>query len=303
MQNFYLMKTKFDLIISNPPYGKIDLKILKSIYQYTDRLLFVHPDGWLYDNKMKFKLYNDCRELVKDYFIYYEKVEKPNEVFGINVHTDILITYIDKFKEGIKDKIYDIDKNGNDELYLSIKKKVLDYCKNIDNFENHKVMTKHRKNSVKNKEIVSLSEIRGHNNTNDFYTMLQKEEKHCLGLSEITGSSTNADIDQHTFIRLTSDKQKKHLDPNSEYRLKFYFDTKEEQINCFNYLKTKFARFCLSIYKINQHLDGGELGSVPYFDFTKQWTNELCAKELNITDEELTYMINKIPNYYKEDFE
>ena len=84
----------------------------------------------------------------------------------------------------------------------------------------------------------------------------------------------------------------------------FFFDTEVEAINFKDYLKTKIARFCLSIYKINQNLGSGAIASVPYMpDYTRPWSDEDIAQELGLTTEELVWAINWIPDYYPEDAE
>ena len=260
---------KFDLIISNPPYNNnLDLKILKEIYNIGEKICFVHPATWLYDNKMKSKLYNDCRNLVKHSFVHYEKVEDANKVFGIGLFTDVFITLIDKHKPGLRNLIYDIDIHGQSEIYKSLKNKVLKYCKKQNNLLNE---TSHSTNKINE---IGISPIRGHPGQNDFYS----------------------------FIQLTDENM--HIGKVTKYKLKFPFDTNDEAINFKDYLKTKIARFCLSIYKINQQLGGGELASVPYMPtYEHPWTDEEVAAELGLTDEELTWAINWIPDYYPEDKE
>ncbi len=120
---------KFDLIISNPPYNQnLDLKILKEIYELGEKICYVHPAGWLYDNKRKSKLYNDVRELVKEHFISYEKIDDVNKIFNIYVFSDIFITLFDKTCEETIN-VNDVDVHGNSEIYKSIKQKILNYCK------------------------------------------------------------------------------------------------------------------------------------------------------------------------------
>ena len=52
----------FDIVFSNPPYNKnIDLQILQTVFEHTDKAVFIHPAGYLLDKKFKTKLYNDVR--------------------------------------------------------------------------------------------------------------------------------------------------------------------------------------------------------------------------------------------------
>jgi len=255
---------KFDLIISNPPYNNnLDLKILRDIYNYGEKICFVHPTTWLYDNKNKHKLFNETRELVKDNFILYEKVENANKLFGIALFTDVFITFIDKNQGGIGDRIYDIDSHGDSDIYRLLKDRILKYCKKTNLLDN-----------------VSYS------NNKDWE----------VGFSGIRGDPGRT----YPFIQKTDESM--HTGTSTRYLLKFLFDTETEAINFKDYLKTKIARFCLSIYKINQHIDSGELGSVPYLPtYTRPWTDEDVAKEIGLTEEELTWAINWIEDFYPKD--
>ena len=128
---------KFDLIISNPPFTfGAHLKILEKIWHSTEELCFIHPINWLYDNKMKAKLFNRCREMVKAHFIHWEDIKDANKLFSIAAFTAIGITYYNKKETGIGDAIYDIDIHGDSEIYKSIKRKILNYCKEKNNLIN-----------------------------------------------------------------------------------------------------------------------------------------------------------------------
>ena len=132
----------------------------------------------------------------------------------------------------------------------------------------------HLKRENKDKFEVGLSQVRGHPGTTDWYTMIQ---------------ITNEDA---------------HIGKGTIYRMKFPFITLDEAVNFKEYLKLKIARFCLSIYKMNGQLDRGELASVPYMPtYEHEWTDEMVAKELGLTEEELKWAINWIPDYYPEDKE
>jgi hypothetical protein len=262
---------KFDLIISNPPYNhNLDLKILKEVYELSEKICFVHPTTWLYDKKMKSKLYNDCRNLVKHSFVHYEKVENANKVFGIGLFTDVFVTLFDKHKPGIGDMIYDIDIHGDSDIYKSLKQKILLYCNKNNLLQN----IEYKKNK-KQKQI---------------------HKNYQVGLPGMAPGGRN--------VMIQKTNEYAQCAKNTKYASKFFFDTEVEAINFKDYLKTKIARFCLSIYKTNQHLHYGELASVPYIPtYTRPWTDEEVAKELGLTDEELAWAINWIPDYYPEDKE
>jgi len=267
---------KFNLIISNPPYNKnIDLKILKSIYNLGNKICFIHPTGWLFDNKYKYKLYNETRKLVEPHLAYHEEIEKGNLVFKIMLFAKLSINLFDKQCKNPID-IWEIDAHGTSDIYKSIKNKILNYCKNkkscIDIVTNK---------NTKGKFECGISGIRGH---------------------QFERYPNDKTYDFFTFIQITDESM--HIGTSTRYTLKFLFDTKKEAINFKNYLKTKIVRFCLSIYKINQHVNSGELAAVPYMPtYTKSWSNEEIARELNLTNEELKWANNWIEDFYPEDFD
>lgn len=63
---------KFDLIISNPPYNSgLDLKILESVNFISEKICFVHPMTWLFDQKGS-KRYNRIKETFKNQLVSVE---------------------------------------------------------------------------------------------------------------------------------------------------------------------------------------------------------------------------------------
>ena len=255
---------KFDLIISNPPYkNNLHLKILNEVKDLSDKICFIHPSTWLYDNKDMFNLFVETKENFKDRFAHFEVVENANELFGIGAFVPIIISVFDKNNKDLLD-IYDMDIHGGSNVYRSMKAKILDYCK-VSNVHDNT-----QKNKNKNKYEVGISVIA----PGGMDVMIQKTNE-CL-----------------------------HIGSETKYENKFYFNTKQEAINFKDYLKTKMSRFCLSIYKLNQNLDNGELASVPYLPtYEHNWTDEMVAKEIGLSDEELRWAINYIPDYYPEDKE
>ena len=63
--------------------------------------------------------------------------------------------------------------------------------------------------------------------------------------------------------------------------------TKEMCNNLSNYLKTKFARFLLSIVKNSQHGTKSTYSFVPVVDFSQSWDDEKLYKHFNLTKDEI----------------
>ena len=103
---------------------------------------------------------------------------------------------------------------------------------------------------------------------NDFYTMVMK------------------DSDGNKGIR------------KSDIKATFTFISEAERDNFIDYLKTDFARFCLSIFKINSHLDNGELELIPWLDFTEEWDDAKLYKHFNINKETQAYITSFLPDFH-----
>ena len=287
---------KFDIIIGNPPYNQnIDLKFLKKAYDNSNIVLYVHPSVWVIDNKMKNKTFLDCRSYVKDR-IKSLTLFNGNGVFGISLFYPCMITYITNQKTKTinvinrlsgnsynTNNIDDIDLYDCDDVYLSIKSKIKEWLKiNIN--------------------LWSMCK-RDFNGTHTFNTLPYE-----VGFSPIRGDvkfrdkldiGMDAEIFADSFYTFLQKKDiDKHIGERTNYTLKFGFTTIKEAENFVEYLKSKFARFCLSIYKNNQNFHGGELEIVPYLDFTQEWTDEKLYKEFNLTKEEINFINTHIPKYY-----
>lgn len=254
---------EFDLIISNPPYNKnLDLKILKEIYELSDKICFVHPGIWLLDNKNVSKIYASTKDLIKEDFAYNEEIKNSNEIFSIGLFQNTFINLFSKNSERSVD-LEDIDVHGKSQIYKSIKQKILSYCSssNVQQKIVHENSTKHE---------CGFSGIRGHYNNPDLYTFIQTKNEAA------------------------------HVGKSTRYFMKVLFETKEEAINFREYLKLQISCFCLSIYKLNQHLDAGELQAVPFMpSYKSRWSNELVAKEIGLSHEEIQWILDWLPPYYE----
>lgn len=251
---------KFDLIISNPPYNKgLDLKILESVLDLSDDICFVHPTGWLMRNR-----YKDIKKRLKSVDIY-----DGHNIFNIYNNFPVGITHFNGFNNIFKVNDYSHWFSIKDECYendVNVKLKPYSWYSEIRQIEEklNVISFKDKFHSIDKGKGFGVPLIRGHLKTPDFCTLVQKK------------------FEPHW---------------NKEYRLGYYFDNEKIARNCYNFLKSKFARFCISITKLDFHITL----NIPWFDFSRSWSDEECAKELGITNEELLWMIQQIPDYYPED--
>jgi len=288
----------FDLTIGNPPFNQmIDMLFVQKSYKISDKILFVHPSTWLLDEKGKQKKFIETKELIKEHL---ESIMlfNGNKIFGIQLFIPCVFTYINKNKNtvGIKcvDKIndknilysdiYDINKFSDIDLYPILKNKIMSLTKeNIDNYKIFNVSTKRNNTpgkitkyshlNTQNEYYINIAQIRGHVNLNseknmvldDFYTIVTRD------------TIVERVISNHMF---------------------FKFEKKQNAENFLNYLKTNFARFCLSIYKNNSQLECGEMSFIPWLDFENKWTDENLFEIFRLSDQEIKFIYTKIPKYY-----
>ena len=72
------------------------------------------------------------------------------------------------------------------------------------------------------------------------------------------------------------------------------FDDFKIAENCSKYIKTKFARFLISILKNTQDFTRAKAGFVPVQDFNEEWTDEKLYKKYNLTEEEINHIEESI---------
>lgn len=72
------------------------------------------------------------------------------------------------------------------------------------------------------------------------------------------------------------------------------FKTKEEMMNCWSYIRTKFFRALLSVKKNDQGAASGVYEYIPIQDFSKPWTDEELYKKYKLTKEEIKYIEDNV---------
>ena len=72
------------------------------------------------------------------------------------------------------------------------------------------------------------------------------------------------------------------------------FDTKEQQMNCKQFIETSFFRFLLYFGKGTMHVNKDVFSLIPLQDFSKTWTDELLYKKYGLDDNEIAFIESMI---------
>ena len=275
----------FDIVFSNPPYNNnIDLKILQTVFDYADKVVFIHPSTFLLDKKFKTKIYNEIRNtnyLEKTIFIW------GNMLFDIWLSVPIVISawnknhnsnIVEVIDSAITNSKYTCSVND-----ISVHGEYFQKVKQFLNCENNLQNNITDENELTDYSV-KFALIRGHANTNKY----------------------NVSYNDDFFSLIALDNELNKCDPTFRFgnhvhmKLHWAFSSEEERNNFIGYCKTKIVRFLLSLIKINAHVDSGELKVIPWMDFTQEWNDKKLCEEFNI-DKELWNYINKfIPDYYED---
>lgn len=276
-------------VVSNPPFLKdLHLSFLQKCVSFANEIVMVHPSTWLIQEKdftSKGVQYQKMRALISDSAVSFTLVN-GNYLFKIGLFVPCVITHLKEGantgtftvvdinnKKHIYQNIDNINQHGSNKEYFSLKKKILSFPgKTLQD-----VVIKKSKDIPPNKIYVSLGMIRGSADFvnkdrlrfNDFFTFISK-----------TATFTN---DHNSVLGTTN---------------VFTFASEVEASNFIKYLKTKVARFALSIYKVNSQISSGEMNSVPFLDFTTDWDDASLCKKFNISNEEWKFINEVIPDYY-----
>ena len=273
---------KFDVVLANPPYKKgLHLKFLNKALTLSDRVIFVHPSAWILTkthDKKATKPEEECIEIVNRYKTDFTLINGNKLFSGAVFFYPLVITDIDKTKSNSGFKVFDsmhnkylefinfedINLHSSDNIFLSLRRKLIDIAKNDNFFSNE--------NIKKGEYGITISKIRGSlckesYFKSDFYTLVPRDAK---------------PVDRRKGNDFT-----------------FWCSTEEEASNMLNYLKSDFARFCLSIYKVTNNIKSGSIHKIlPVVDFTENWTDSKLYQHFNITEQEQEYISKVIPHYY-----
>ena len=293
-----LKNMDFDYMMSNPPYDNgIDLKILTNVLPHCDKACVVHPSTYLIQNKPSNKFVSFNEKFSHN--IKQVELMWGNHVFGIELAVPVAIVQFDKSKNKANFHVEDADTkdkyeaNGIDDVtwygkkYLSYGlKEFFKKMEKNDSLYDHFANTDEKRTDFS----VRVALIVGHTNTNqsgirdDFFTFVSPETIKYNYVSK-----------DYVF----SKSEKEHTNEGKIFPM-WSFATEDERTNFVIYLKSKFARFCLSYYKQSKNMYCGELKIVPWMDFSQRWDDKKLKEHFNISDELWKYIDEFIPDYYDD---
>lgn len=297
-RNNIITNMKFDVELFNPPYNQgLFVEFLNKGFSLLNDggvMCAIHPSTFIINKKEtnKGKKHEKFNRTIEKYKSSINLID-GNLVFNAGFFTPLSITTIYKTEDTNIDVIYDhmgVTKHTTvksvsdiwmhgDDLAISIFNKIRSKMEtSIDDHLSRK--------GARSKYYLNINKVAGHKpkpgvigNNPDFNCMLYK---------------THVDSGKYTD-RLSSDFKEGDFNYVA-------ISSKKHAKNLHDYITTKFARFALSLYKINVQLSRGELKIVPYLDFNESWDDQKCFDYFELTQEEINFINTYIQDYYEHDF-
>ena len=278
-----LVNMHFTQTIGNPPYLKnIHLEFLLMALNNSDNVSLIHPAGWLYrtTKDIERQVKNALKGRVKKL-----KFFNGNHVFApAQFAAPLVITYAVKKHVGPIEIEYDFTGNKY-------------YIDSLDDLPSG-----YWEPTQKHWDIVNnIKNLAASGNVYDYVAKMEGKATDCtLKAPEICGDGRAKDktktckVDFWTFFYEGSD-----LHGYKKGARCLLLNSPEEKANMYSYLKTKFARFALSINKVSQHLYIKRyLDSVPVPPLDQQWDDDSVFDYYNVSQEDREYINNFIPDFY-----
>lgn len=135
------------------------------------------------------------------------------------------------------------------------------------------------------------------------YSEVDRSKYHCQ-FADIRGSKNKKSVsevlvkDDFYTITVRENPNDNIILRKETFKNTYEFDTAIERDNFVKYMNTFFARFCLSLLKTNTHIDSGELGLIPWLDFTEEWDDDKLFQKFNVSQDLQDYIYQFLPDFY-----
>lgn len=286
--------TKKDFIIINPPYNDHENIFNESFEELNDRgvLICIQPATHFINRKptRKWPKVQKQLDIVSNYKSRLTLVD-GNKIFDAGFFTPLSITRVEKVLDEKIEVVYShIDSNN---------KEVKVYDKLDDIFIHGNDIVLKIRDKIFSKMTTSIyDKLSRRGSFGDFY----------FKINTVAGnvSKTDGKMNPDFYCMIYKENENKLEDfiyTNYENGDKNYISVKDSKdaLNCGKYLLTKFARFCVSLYKMNVQFSRGELMAVPYMDFSQEWTDEKLFEHFGLEPEEREFINTYIQNWYERD--
>ena len=272
---------RFTSSILNPPYLKdLHLKFLSIALNHSDHVIQTHPTGWLHreSKKLEMEVKRQLKGRLKKLTIY-----QGNSVFvGTKFQAPLVITEAVAHHDGPIEVHYETSGNTY-------------YINSLDDFPTGFWEPSEQHISLVNK-FKSIEGQRLNTLTGSY-----SGQKYFLKCPRISGDGRSMDKtkmckdDFFTFFYDGSD-----LDGKKDGARCLILSNQDEVKNMRSYLRTKFARFCLSISKVTVDLYINRyLQNVVVPPLDREWDDQSVYDYFGITEDERKYIDSFIPNFYQ----
>jgi len=290
--NFEKLNMRFHSNIGNPPYLKnLHLEFLLKGLELSDNVSLVHPSGWLFRSTRKIELQVRAalKNRVRKLELFNGNAKFPDARFGC----PLVITTAVKNHTGPIELVYST--TGNRYYIDSLEDMPTGFWEptpiHLETIAKYKELTKTSSvNDLLKKYTgtgshISTPRVCGHANF--------------VSTPRVCGNQTKkaedfVSYDFYTFFYRNSDIME--INPKNKV---FTTSSEQERDNLISYLKTKVARFGLSINKISQdaHINR-YLESVPLPPLDRAWTEESIMDYYNFSKDQRNLINTFIHDYY-----
>lgn len=271
----------FTVGLANPPYLKnLHLEFLKAQLNRCDYVKQTHPSGWLYRTSKKIE--REVKDLLKNRLKKLTIYNGNTTFVGTQFQAPLVITEADKHHNGPIEVHYKT--SGNTYFINSLDEFPTGFWEPKE--EHLNLISK-----IKNKKQTRLTE----------YVSNYSGQEYFLKCPRISGDGRSKDStkmcknDFWTFFYDNSD-----LFGKSTGAKCLVLSSQKEVKSIHSFLKTKFARFCLSISKVTVDLYIERyLENVLVPPLDREWNDQTVYDFFDIDEGEREYINNFIPDFYE----